>query len=107
MMMMVPIGLAVIYQTAELTEQRNPDIPTSWGEFAFGTALMLCIAYTASVGGVATLIGTPPNLIFAGAISELFRQTVSFVQWMSYSVPISVVGITIVYIYMTLFALEP
>ena len=55
--MMLPIGIAIIKQ---LNENK-----------IFGKALMLGIAYSASIGGVATVIGTPPNLVLAGVISEI------------------------------------
>lgn len=106
-MMMTPIALAVVYQTADLVDQQDLDIPTEEGEFTFGVALMLCIAYGASVGGVATLIGTPPNLVFAGVASELFDQQVTFFRWMLYGVPIATIGVVIVYIYITQFAMAP
>jgi acyl-CoA hydrolase len=69
-MMMTPIGLAVILQTSDLVDRTDADVPTAQGEFRFGTGLMLCIAYSASVGGVATTVGTPPNLVLVGAINE-------------------------------------
>ena len=106
-MMMVPIALAVIYQTADLVEEAQLDIETSEGEFAFGIALMLCIAYGASVGGVATLIGTPPNILFAGQAGELFDQSIGFAEWMLYGVPIAVVGLLTVYGYVTRVAISP
>ncbi|MEM4780606.1 MAG: SLC13 family permease [Halalkalicoccus sp.] len=105
--MMVPIALAVIYQTAELIEQEGLDITVGEGEFSFGVALMLCIAYGASVGGVSTLIGTPPNLVFAGIAGELYDQQVTFVEWMFYGVPISILGLAIVYLYVTRLAMSP
>ncbi|QRV14371.1 SLC13/DASS family transporter [Haloterrigena salifodinae] len=100
-MMMVPIALAVIYQTADLVDETGLDVDTSEGNFSFGIALMLCIAYGASVGGVSTLIGTPPNVLFAGQADALFDQSVSFAEWMLYGVPISAVGLVAVYIYVT------
>ncbi|TYL39406.1 anion transporter [Natronococcus pandeyae] len=106
-MMMVPIALAVIYQTADLVEETGLDIDTSEGNFSFGVALMLCIAYGASVGGVATLIGTPPNILFAGQAGELFGTTIGFAEWMLYGVPISIVGLTTVYLYVTRVAISP
>lgn len=106
-MMMVPIALAVIYQTADLIDETGLDIDTSQGNFSFGVALMLCIAYGASVGGVATLIGTPPNILFAGQASELFGESISFAQWMLYGVPISLVGLATVYLYVTRLAMSP
>ncbi|QZA89000.1 SLC13 family permease [Salinarchaeum sp. IM2453] len=106
-MMMVPIALAVIYQTADLVKQTDMSIPTGTGEFRFGVALMLCIAYGASVGGVATLIGTPPNIIFAGQAGELFGETISFYEWMLYGVPIAAVGIVMVYVYVSRLAMKP
>ncbi|SDJ53376.1 SLC13 family permease [Natronorubrum texcoconense] len=106
-MMMVPIALAVIYQTADLVEETNLDIDTSQGNFSFGVALMLCIAYGASVGGVGTLIGTPPNILFAGQAGELFGETIGFAEWMLYGVPISIVGLVTVYLYVTRLAMSP
>ncbi|ELY51191.1 anion transporter [Natronolimnohabitans innermongolicus JCM 12255] len=106
-MMMVPIALAVIYKTADLVEDSGLDIDTSEGNFSFGVALMLCIAYGASVGGVATLIGTPPNILFAGQANELFGESISFAQWMLYGVPISIVGLATVYLYVTRVAISP
>ncbi|ELY57343.1 SLC13 family permease [Natronococcus jeotgali] len=106
-MMMVPIALAVIYQTADLIDETGLDIETAEGEFSFGVALMLCIAYGASVGGVATLIGTPPNILFAGQAGELFGTTIGFAEWMLYGVPISLVGLVAVYVYVTRVAISP
>ena len=106
-MMMVPIALAVVYQTADLLEDADTDIETEEGEFRFGVALMLCIAYGASVGGVATLIGTPPNILFAGQAAELFGDSITFFEWMLYGVPVAVVGIATVYVYVTRLAVAP
>ena len=106
-MMMVPIALAVIYQTADLVDDSDLDIDTTEGNFSFGIALMLCIAYGASVGGVATLIGTPPNILFAGQAGELFGENISFAQWMLYGVPISAIGLVAVYIHVTRIAMSP
>ncbi|QLK26644.2 SLC13 family permease [Natrinema zhouii] len=100
-MMMVPIALAVIYQTADLVDETDLEVDTSEGNFSFGIALMLCIAYGASVGGVSTLIGTPPNVLFAGQADALFDQSVSFAEWMLYGVPISAIGLVAVYVYVT------
>ena len=55
------------------------------------TALMLGVAYAASIGGIGTLIGTPPNLIFAGAVRELTGRGVSFLEFMAVGAPIVVV----------------
>jgi sodium-dependent dicarboxylate transporter 2/3/5 len=53
------------------------------------TALMLGVAYAASIGGMATLIGTPPNLVVSGAIRELTGTSISFVQFMALGLPIA------------------
>ncbi|EEG78564.1 SLC13 family permease [Dethiobacter alkaliphilus] len=101
-MMMLPIGLAVILQVATLVEEQGIEgIDVRKGKFNFGTCLMLCIGYSASIGGVATLIGTPPNIIFAGAAEEMFGVTIGFAQWMAYGLPISVVFMLIAWLYMT------
>jgi sodium-dependent dicarboxylate transporter 2/3/5 len=76
--MMLPVAMAVV----------GP--PANSGERGFQLALFLGIAYAASIGGVATLIGTPPNAIFAGAARELLGEEVSFAGWMTIGLPISV-----------------
>ncbi|RAL23666.1 anion transporter [Lujinxingia litoralis] len=100
-MMMVPIGLAVVSQVGTLTRQHQPEIDTSPGGFHFGMALMLGIAYSASIGGIATIIGSPPNAIFVGYVDRVYGAKISFLQWMFYGLPIAVVGIGIAWIYLT------
>ena len=78
-MMMMPIGLAVIQQAVEAVEAEGCGIDTRPGHFHFGASVMLGIAYGASIGGVATIIGTPPNVFLAGTMSaihgiELLRE---------------------------------
>jgi len=78
-LMMLPIGLAVIDHLGDRPR--------------FGTALMLGIAYAASIGGIGTLIGTPPNIAFRGQFQELFpgAPEVTFVRWMAIGLPVVVV----------------
>ena len=101
-MMMTPIGLAVIYQTSDLLD-KDMDIQQAVksGKFQFGTALMLGIAYSASVGGVATIIGTPPNAVFAGIIKEMYDVDISFAQWMLYGIPLSMFFLFLTWLYLT------
>ena len=105
-MLMMPIGLAVIDQVAELVRRSDLDIPTEDGEFQFGTVLLLSIAYSASIGGVGTLIGSPPNIIFAGFVSESYGQDISFAQWMAYGVPLAALGVGICWFYLTRIVLD-
>ncbi|WP_174614302.1 SLC13 family permease [Virgibacillus ihumii] len=98
-MMMVPIGLAIIYQVSEALKD-DDSIDTSRENFGFGKALMLSIAYSASLGGIGTLIGTPPNTILAGAISNLYGIELSFAKWMLFGVPFAWVFIFITWFYL-------
>jgi sodium-dependent dicarboxylate transporter 2/3/5 len=93
--MMLPIGIAIIKQMKDsksIPDQEN---------LIFGKALMLSIAFSASVGGIATLIGTPPNLVFAGIIQELYGIEISFLKWIIFGLPISIILLTISWIYLT------
>ncbi|GAW91220.1 SLC13 family permease [Calderihabitans maritimus] len=110
-MMMTPIGLAVILQVASLIKGEHAskataeaaatrDVDLSPGKFNFGTALMLGIAYAASIGGVATIIGTPPNNILVAAVEKMFGQEISFARWMMYGVPIAVISLILTWIYL-------
>jgi solute carrier family 13 (sodium-dependent dicarboxylate transporter), member 2/3/5 len=101
-MMMVPMGIAVIAQLVELLRKNGAsENDLAPGKFGFGTALMLGIAYAASLGGIATLVGSPPNIIMAAAASELVGIEITFAMWMLLGVPISVVGLFITWFYLT------
>lgn len=80
--MMLPIALAI-------GEMFRP--ATREGKYDFGIALMLGTAYAASIGGVATIIGTPPNAVMAGAASEMLGIRVGFLQWMTVGVPVGAI----------------
>ncbi len=80
--MMLPIGISVI---ALLTEGSEEEEGTR-----FASALLLGIAYAASVGGIATLIGTPPNALLAAFLRDTYDVHIGFGQWMLLGVPVSV-----------------
>ena len=92
-MMMVTIAMAV-------TGEMEHDHRHKPGEFWFGTVLMLGIGYAASIGGVATLIGTPPNAIFAGVMEKTYGISISFLDWMMFALPLSLVMLLVVWFYL-------
>jgi len=92
--MMLPIGLAIISQLKD-----HPDTEENENKL-FGKALMLAIAYSASIGGMATLIGTPPNLVLAGVVEELYGIEISFSQWFKFGLPISITLLIICWLYL-------
>ncbi len=84
--MLLPIGLGMMAAlSGPITEQTGESDPT---RLRFGTALMLMIAYGASVGGLITPIGSPPNLIGIGFIEEQTGTAISFFQWTVTALPI-------------------
>ena len=90
-MLMLPIALAVITQ---LRGDRAVDGDDGkGGTRGFAVALLLGLAYAASIGGVGTLIGTPPNIVLAGVLTRLYPDAppIGFVQWMSFGVPVVLV----------------
>lgn len=93
--MMLPIAMAIVKQLED-----NPDTIEN-ENLTFGKALMLAIAYSASIGGIATLIGTPPNLVLAGVVKELYNVEISFAEWMLVGLPISVGLLFIAWYYLT------
>lgn len=91
-MMMFPIGMAVILK---VTEESGPH-PN------FNTALMLGIGYAASIGGLGTLIGTFPNVLFAGMVRQLFPESggISFAQWFLVGFPLVAVFVPLSWLYL-------
>lgn len=98
--MMLPIGMAIIKQLKD-----NPDTVEDENQ-TFGKALMLAIAYSASIGGVATLIGTPPNLVLAGVVLDTYGYEITFMQWFSFGLPIAVLLLFICWKYLTRYAFQ-
>ena len=93
--MILPVGMAIISQLKD-----NPATIED-ENLIFGKALMLSIAYSASIGGIATLIGTPPNLVFAGIIKETYHVEISFSQWFMFGFPIAVMLLVLCWLYLT------
>lgn len=94
-MLMVTIGMAVLNQMADSEAGRDLT------QTSFGVALMLGIAYAASIGGVATLIGTPPNAILAGVVEKQYGYTIGFAEWMLFAMPLSIVMLILTWFYLT------
>src|SRR5688500_3610804 len=92
--MMFPIGLSIV---THLTEGRESDEASR----EFATAMMLITAFGASIGGIGTPIGTPPNLIGIGMLKRIANVDISFFEWMALGVPIVVLtfGFLIAYFY--------
>ena len=89
--MMLPIGLSVIAMTEGKTDSRSP----------FAKALLLGIAYSASIGGLATLIGTPPNALLAAFLEETYNIELGFAQWMLVGLPLSLIMLTFTWVWLT------
>lgn len=87
-LMMLPIALSIITQFQDFNEKSKVKLQ---GADVFGKALVLSIAYSASIGGMATLVGTPTNLIFAQNVKEFYNVEIPFDQWFWIGLPISVI----------------
>ncbi len=88
--MLVPIGVSLVAFME--SEGRLPK--------HYGTALMLMTAYGAVIGGMATPVGTPPNIIAMGMLGEQLGVRISFVEWMLVGVPAALVFFAIAFVYL-------
>ncbi len=93
--MMLPIGMAIITQLKDNPKTKADE------NLIFGKALMLAIAYSATIGGIATLIGTPPNLVLAAMVQEVYGYEITFSQWIIFGLPISIILLLICWKYLT------
>lgn len=91
-MMMVPIAMAIIFKLRESTGDGSMN--------RFATGLLISIAYSASIGGVATLIGTPPNLAFSKIFATSFPQApeITFAGWIVFGLPCAVLFLMIAWL---------
>lgn len=90
-MMMFPIALAII----KMMEHAHPNHPQIKN---FGISILIVIAYASNFGGIATIIGTPPNVAFNSFLDNHYHQNISFVKWMMICGPLSIVILGILYI---------
>ncbi|WP_040160435.1 SLC13 family permease [Mobilicoccus massiliensis] len=128
--MMLPIGVSVLVLVAKmgkggedaeaLDEDASAALATTGAADApsadvaeevvrtnFGTALMLGIAYSASLGSLGTLIGTPPNTLLAGFMSQTYGVRIDFFRWMLVGVPIAVVFLVVCWVLLTKVLFRP
>lgn len=89
-MMMFPIAVSVISVV-----QENQSGNVNYKNFA--ASIMLVIAYASNFAGISTIIGTPPNVAFAGFISDKYNYDIQFVDWILICMPISVLLLTALY----------
>ncbi|MGY6588740.1 MAG: SLC13 family permease [Wenzhouxiangella sp.] len=93
-LMMLPIALSVVKLApvpADATAEQAQSIK------AFGITLVLGIAYACNIGGVGTLIGTPPNALMAAYMLESHQVTIGFAEWMLVGLPLVIVGLPLIF----------
>lgn len=101
-MIMIPIGLAIIKEARDL---KNQDIkPESISKFE--QSLVLAIGYAGTIGGLGTLIGTPPLIILKGQYQSAFGEEISFGKWMIIGVPTVIVLLLLVWAYIRFIAFK-
>lgn len=89
--MMLPIVISVVkFKGASTATEGNP----------YAVALLLGIAYAASIGGIATLIGTPPNALLAAYLSDQHDMNIGFAQWMVIGLPVSMVMLVLAWLWL-------
>jgi sodium-dependent dicarboxylate transporter 2/3/5 len=95
-MMMLPIALSVVNL---IKESKGENLTKGERNFALG--LMLMVGYAASLGGLATIIGTPPNVVFVGLLEKFYERTIDFGKWMLVGVPVAIVLLLSTYVIIT------
>ncbi|WP_203363374.1 DASS family sodium-coupled anion symporter [Bacillus sp. REN10] len=96
-MMMVPIGTAITYQAAQIVKQSgNQSIDIK----GFEKTVIFGIGFSGTIGGLGTLIGTPPNIIMAGAIENFYGVNISFADWMMMATPVVLIALIFTWLYL-------
>lgn len=87
--MMLPVAMSIAAMVSDHEHRNNK---------AFLKVMMLGIAYSANIGGIATIIGTPPNIVYKGYINDLLHSNISFLKWMALGVPLSLAMLWLSYL---------
>jgi sodium-dependent dicarboxylate transporter 2/3/5 len=101
-MMMIPIAVAIILTIIPGADKSLEGL--NRGEQALARCLIISIPYAATIGGIATIIGTPPNGIFIAQLATIFPDapTIDFFTWMKFGVPFAAMFLLIAWIWLTL-----
>jgi sodium-dependent dicarboxylate transporter 2/3/5 len=94
--MLLPIGIGIVGSMSDALAARG--LPSDPRKLRFGTAMMLMAAYGASVGGIATPVGTPPNLIGIALIETATKVHITFFQWMVMGVPLALLMFGVLFV---------
>ena len=97
-LMMLPIAMSVVNLSKRLPTTSTGD-KRALRHFAI--ALVLAIAYACNIGGMGTLIGTPPNALLAAFVLDNYGLEIGFAQWMLLGVPLVIVGLPMAYLILT------
>ena len=92
-MMLMPIGLSVYGMMREAQGGAKAA--------SFGAAMVLAIAYGANIGGMGSLIGTPPNTILKGYLESTHGIELGFAQWLAFGIPLVVISLPLVHLILT------
>lgn len=95
-LILLPVGLSVV----GMLLREGADVPEREARL-FATCLMLAIAYAASIGGSATLIGSPPNLVVASYARERLDCDITMLAWMRFGVPVMLAFLLLAWLYLT------
>lgn len=93
-LMMLPIALSVL----GLVDQKDE---AGQGIYHFSLCLLLGVAYGCNVGGMGTLIGTPPNALLAGFMEDTYGIEISFASWMKFGIPFLIIALPVLYTLLT------
>ncbi|MFN3934131.1 MAG: SLC13 family permease [Parvibaculum sp.] len=96
-LMMLPIAISVI---ALLEIQAEDEVAKQHAD-RFALVLLLAVAYSATIGGLGTLIGTPPNALLAAFLNQNYGLRIGFAEWMLIGVPVVLVGIPLAWLLLT------
>jgi sodium-dependent dicarboxylate transporter 2/3/5 len=97
--MMLPIAMSII----ELIPRNQPELAKSHDFKMFALCLMLGVAYAANIGGTATIIGTPPNIVLVGFAQTMLHQDLSFSKWLLIGLPFAATMLLLTFFMLTRF----
>lgn len=96
--MMLPIAVSV---TQLISDKLGSEGSSQKGYRNFATGLMLSIAYASNIGGMATIVGTPPNVVMVGLYDQRYEDNVTFTEWLAVGLPVSLTVLILCYVIIT------